>query len=537
MRHTKRDIFITHIKQSGGTTRPVMSSQSLSDQSVRVNRTWQGERWEKEKYITSPCTNSGALFLLMTLCSQGNILYGIPSIELHKAIFLCVNVLKHILGYILPVSQDEQLDSLGNYAVAIRRPSPIFQAIKMDPFVIVDAAMRGQEEIVLNILNANSSYLLKTATVKNSVDVEHELTVFQAALACGDDEMCEKISANFKKITTDSSGNPVDGVTEMKTQCKKIYKESLRSYFYKQEAIKTSGRAIDETRYDIYLNALRSDDVIEIFNAHLLAQSDNAFDFGPYTDAIELAPVAEIDALHAIISAGTPEELDAAIQNTSTAFTQTIERRAIHFGELNLFEKMNRYREKLRLCMQDEIIFNPNHIMSILRINKEKYHVMNRTTDANYKKRDIILVMGVGMAKRLASETYKQDGRQNIYFLAEKKELRARPSYFNEYRSDSIVRNSRIDVSLTDPFVINGLGYRAVGRKLFFQTMAYDNLSFFLPLLLGNGLFFLCIVRDYYNHYVPRQETNPKCFEKLMLRKTEKLSELIMQSAHHYEPL
>src|SRR3990167_11289592 len=92
MRRTTRsnNIFVTPITQPDGTTRPVISAASLNDHSVRVNRAWDGDVWDSYEedgmelkngkirqkfriktdgshYQSQRCTNSGALFLLMTL--------------------------------------------------------------------------------------------------------------------------------------------------------------------------------------------------------------------------------------------------------------------------------------------------------------------------------------------------------------------------------------------------------------------------------------------------------------------------------------
>ena len=76
---TSRHIFITKIIGADGKASSVISAQPLSNQSIRVNGTWDGERWEGNQYVTTKCSNSGALFLLITLCSRDDIRHLVGS--------------------------------------------------------------------------------------------------------------------------------------------------------------------------------------------------------------------------------------------------------------------------------------------------------------------------------------------------------------------------------------------------------------------------------------------------------------------------
>src|SRR3990167_9665144 len=220
-------IFITPIKQSDGTIKSVMSSKSLSDQSVHVNSTWRGKKWNREKSTdteTGNWSNSGALFLLMTNYCRGSIFSAIPGQQ--RTQLLCADVWQYLIGAFILGTDLASTENIKQYALAITRPT-FFLTITMNPCVIVDAAIRGQEDIALNILNADPSYLLAKATVKNSVGVEYIVTPLQAAIMATDIQLAEKMNEHFARLTTDLEGNPIDGLAEMHRQIKEITMQSL----------------------------------------------------------------------------------------------------------------------------------------------------------------------------------------------------------------------------------------------------------------------------------------------------------------------
>lgn len=119
-----RHIFITPIKQSDGTIKSVMSSKPLSDQSVRVNRAWQGEQWVgneeyepgkyRKKYVSGKCSNSGALFLLATVWFHP-VLFD----KKNKKQFLCSDVLQYIVGTFILGVNFATAENISQYAIAI----------------------------------------------------------------------------------------------------------------------------------------------------------------------------------------------------------------------------------------------------------------------------------------------------------------------------------------------------------------------------------------------------------------------------------
>lgn len=419
----------------------IATSQPLSNASVRMNSR----------------DNNGAIFLLMGLCLQNNItLDPSPLMRLISRIIgyrgMGSDMWREILTFTTGIPAHDQQEQIGHYALSLKRPLLFSSAVTMDPSTVVDATLRGDETIIRNILNADPRYLLKIGTAKNSVNSKFTGTPFQAAIATGDDAMCEMMKAHFERL--------LDGKVEMDRQLREMYEKSLLSYSDKQFAeitrlnkLKAAGsKTVDDKlriarqRFETYLHALESNDVRLIFATHVKAQNDNAFDFEPYADAIANASQAE---------------LDDAINLTGASFKETDDARAKSFDQLTLVEKLNRFREELVRHMQSELIFNPYHIVSALAANEKKYFDFRDTsTDIDHKKSTVIFSQLVGFSQRFASEAYKQDIRQGVEFLARGKESRMRPTQFNEYDGDNFVQNSLVDVSSVDALVIDGLGYK-----------------------------------------------------------------------------
>lgn len=493
-----KNIFTTEITQADGTTTQVISVQPLSNTSIRFNTK----------------NNRLLLLTLMGLSYTGNdnpyLYLSVINELMYYRNKLVPDVWKTILGFLPGFTADA-----GDYAFSIQRPS-LFKNKKItaNPFIIVDAAMRGQEEMVLNILNADPFVLLKKATVKNSVGVEHEVTPLQAAIMATDVQMVEKMQEYFVRLTTDLNNKSIDGLAEMQSQIKTIYKKSLAHYGNIQKAALTNlkekqdqllqlpslttaqAKQADEISEKIkkitkriidYKTTMKKNDINEIIETHNQAQEHNAFDFQPYVDAIcvmdEKNPIqkAELDVVMELIKARTPEETAAVIAHTGVASKESDAARAKLFPDLTLVEKLNRFREEFVNHMQQEIIFNPNHILTGLRHNEKIWYEVDagRIADPKHKKHSIIFFQLAGWAQRNAAEPVKQDIRQGTYYLIEKDEMRTRQSYFNKdnrtpqvclnddlNNDDGIARNVLADVSLVDSWVVAGLGYKfaAMGR-------------------------------------------------------------------------
>lgn len=524
-----RHIFITPIKQSDGTIKSVMSSKPLSDQSIRVNSTWQGKKWNGEKSTdteTGNWSNSGALFLLTTVWVHPLFLD-----KKNKKQFLCPDVLQYIVGTFILGVDFATAENVSQYAIAITRPRFFPQILRdrlseygmedVTLFGIVDAAMRGQEDIVLNILNADPRYLLAKAKVKNSVGVEYEVTPLQAAIMANDIQLAERMKEHFARLTTDLNDNPIDGLAEMHRQIKEITMQSLTHYHTTllPEALKkleaeqlallqlpTDLDAAQTKRYKTIVEKIkqitnsmltcrtvlqRDDvDIHEMLEAHNQAQEANAFDFDIYVKAICNASQAELDVVMELINSKTSEEIKEIAKRTGVIHeaaediakrtgvspteigfikdgkTYTREEvQALPFDQLTLVQKLNRFREKSVEHMQQEIILNPNHILTGLKINEAAWndYYANRFTDPGYKKLSVIFSQLAGRLQEKAAEPVKQDIRQGTYYLIEKNEPRARPSRFNTWdagMSTAAGLASEVDVSLVSAVSFDGLGYK-----------------------------------------------------------------------------
>jgi len=301
-------------------------------------------------------------------------------------------------------------------------------------------------------------------------------------------QMVEKMREHFEHLTIDLDGHSIDGPAEMHQQIKTIYIQSLNRYRDNQLAIlkeqetkllqllrlPTDLTAAQTKQYKeieekikqatkriiAYSDALKPEcnDIQKIIEAHNQAQEDNAFDFQPYVNAILSASPAELDVVMELINATTPEETAAVVARSGVAEKQSDAARLKSFDELTLVEKLNRFREELVKHMQNEIIFNPNHILAGLKSNDTARDTLTIATDPGYKKRSIIFSQLAGWAQRNANEPVRQDMRQGTWYLTEKNRHRARQSRFNEYLNGNIVRNFVVDVALVNSLLVDKFG-------------------------------------------------------------------------------
>ena len=416
---TTHDAFVTWVTGSDGKTSSVTSSQELSPES-RIIDTHQNE------------SSFATLAAFLHFTENG----GHGEEWVLKLPMICMNMFAVMPGFVR--------DSHNNNAVSISR-FPLFKMINSHHVsTILDAVMRGEEVIAMHAIAENPEALLETRNVKNSVDRTHVVTPLQAAIMANDIQMAEKMKAHFERLS--------GGLAEMHRQIKGIYLKSLRSL---QPDTKMS----------------ESDDISVIIEAHNKAQEANAFDFKPYVDAIcainlnDSIQTAQLDAVMALINA-KPEDTAKIAADTGVSATQTPEARGKSFDELTLVEKLNRFREEFVLHMQKETIFNPHHILAGLEINVATWNTLSHAADPAYKKRDIIFSQLVGWAQRKAAEPVKQDIRQGTFYLTDGKELRSRPSRFNDLDSNYcyIVRNSFVDATLVNSSSFDSLGFQVASR-------------------------------------------------------------------------
>ena len=466
--------FMTEITQANGKKTCVISAQAFSDQSFVIDN-----------------THNKVLFnALMALCHMMDKNNPMPMV--------CMCIIAVLPGFVT--------NGNSNNTVSIPR-FPFFKMINSHHIsTILDAVMRGEEAIAMQAISDNPKALLQAWTVKNSVGVEYNVTPLQAAIMANDAQTAQSMETYFKDLNIHLKDNSIDGLAEMHQQIKEIYTESLNRYLFIQSALKEQAakqfqllasdtlndaqrkqyqeikEKIQQATKNIaaYTDALEGEDIHAIFEAHNQAQADNAFDYKPYVDAILNSTQAELDEVMELINATTEKETQDAVAKgvspVEIGFTKDgrvytrEEVQALPLSELTLIQKLNRFREKLVEHMQQEIIFNPHHILEGLKVNETAWNDFEAGcfTDPRYKKVSVIFSGLVGEAQRNASEPVKQDIRQGTYYLTktnyltETNEPRSRPSRFNAWDNATlkIARSSLVDVSLIDSSSFDGLGYK-----------------------------------------------------------------------------
>ncbi|MCX7120917.1 MAG: hypothetical protein NTZ67_03980 [Gammaproteobacteria bacterium] len=272
----------------------------------------------------------------------------------------------------------EPIEKLGAVAITLRKPS-LFPVMKNSDAVI-EAVLHGDEEMVLKMVQADPQCLTRSGTAIDLQGNPFTGTPLQTALRTTDIEMCEKMKPYFAQIE--------EGEAEMHRQIKEIYTQSLNRYLeiqhsalQEQEAKQlellqspTDLDAAQENQHQeivkrikqatkriiTYKDALETNDIHKIIGAHDQAQEDNAFNFQAYVEAICNAKQAELDDAINLVNAGPTETADAR----QKPFDQLT---------LTLVEKLNRFREKFVIHAQQEIIFNPHHILTGQKHNEKTW--------------------------------------------------------------------------------------------------------------------------------------------------------------------
>ena len=287
-------------------------------------------------------------------------------------------------------------------------------------------------------------------------------------------------------LVEDLQGRPIDGLAEMKNQFIEIYRLSLERYceiqvkktdMLRSEKSQDNAHIIEREidRLKHYRFALEGNDLEQLVREHSIAQENNTFDFKPYITAI-----CDTDPNHpqfhdaiALIHARTPaEKRDAILKGVSSVEVAFVdEYGAVHtrqavqatsFDTLTLIQKLNRFREKMRELVEQEIIFNPNHILEIL---KQAGNFDHRNKKIHLEQKFLIFSQLLGFAQRQASEPTKQDMRQGLLYLLQG-EGRSRPVEFNCHHH-YLRRSYKLDVSILGPDDVDGIGYRfALGIML-----------------------------------------------------------------------
>ena len=104
-----KNIFLSRIKQTNGEEISVISSDSLSNDSIHVNSPQ--PIFNNQKKIVS-----GALYLLYRLSACG---FSLPTKEKTMPNEFWINIFKFTLGF----KDQKELEMVGQYAVALVKPS------------------------------------------------------------------------------------------------------------------------------------------------------------------------------------------------------------------------------------------------------------------------------------------------------------------------------------------------------------------------------------------------------------------------------
>ena len=510
--------FMTEITLSNGKKTCVISAQAFSDQSFAIDN-----------------THNKVLFnAFIALCHMMDKNNPMPMV--------CMCIMAVLPGFVT--------NGNSNNTVSIPR-FPFFKMIHSHHIsTILDAVMRGEEAIAMQAINDNPEALLQPWTVKDSVGVmRYNVTPLQAAIMANDAQTAQSMETYFRDLKIHLDDDSIDGLAKMHQQIKEIYTESLTRYRSIQSAALEEQKAkqvqlltsdtlddaqkkqhqeikekIQQARKNVvtYTGALDRDDIHAIFEAHNQAQADNAFDYKPYVDAILNSTQAELDEVMELINATTEKETQDAVAKgvspVEIGFTKDgrvytrEEVQALPLSELTLIQKLNRFREKLVEHMQQEIIFNPHHILAGLKVNETAWNDFEKGcfTDPGYKKLSVIFSDLVGKAQRKASEPVKQDIRQGTDYLTEENELRSRPSRFNVWdnATSKIVRNSLVDVSLIDSSSFDGLGYKfAVGPAAIVPGWARTRVRVFSKLMSSKN----SMLSELITQHLPTRLSERRC--------------------------
>lgn len=238
------------------------------------------------------------------------------------------------------------------------------------PKYLVEAVLRGDFRMVAYYANNNPERLLEKDSGIGFLRGQFRGSALQAALTCCDfapnqnsQGMVEMMVEQLERLY------PTDWHNKFTAQTLELYKSSLRFYIeYQNEKInalqmtKAEGIPINEnalsdaiSERDYYFNALISNNLELVFNAHLTAQSAYKFDFNPTIDAIINASVADRKMV-----LQNPDRDDTADSASCKALRRTLAQCREAFAAFAGREK----------CM------NPNHLLGL----HEQYDLVYKNT-------------------------------------------------------------------------------------------------------------------------------------------------------------
>lgn len=463
------DLFLTPVVQADRSREYVISSQAIGEQS---------------ELVTSK-NNSAALYLLRLVCLKSALaLKSEPAVSdrVEKKsgttnsfpYKMPYEVWMHILEFCFGLSQDKDnhLAEFGALTlIQSPRARPLIPRIK--PLLLADAAMRGEEPVVLKMLEWAPYLLNEETVVKNSVGVVYEVTVLQAAAMCHDVQLIIKMKERYFDYVP-------DGLAAMRSQLMALYKTSLQKYRDIQSQFAAYIENIPEEHWEshysqlllqsinkinVYESALNSNDICVVFDAHDQAQQDYVFNYQYYIDSIlSERDKSQLDGVFHQIEAKTEAEaVKVALRIESDVNSLA--------KKLHCF-----FRPEFIEYIQNEVIANPYHANSILAtvLKLHDEHARSGSIQNFDDKYLILMYVLYGWASRNMSECQRQECRCGHYNLS---------SYDNPVMNEDerrVVIYERMfhgrcpffldpedrqgehpfDKSITDPYGLTGWGYQ-----------------------------------------------------------------------------
>lgn len=487
------DLYIT-----GSSETTIISSQPISNKSEK---------------ITSQ-NNIGPLYLLMLTISKAE-----TEMLPRK---MCKDVWLHILGFVtLGFSNTTRLEEIGALALQTRNSfigrTP--DLLTRTQYFLVYAAMRGDKDLVLNILrhatkdDAHIMLGLK-ATVKNFLGVEHTVTALQAAVMCNDIILINTMKEQYFNTFG-------DGMKMMHDQILEIYSESLTKYclieeehiqkikgeialIEKLKPLQDEKKTIERKKYDPSLGWKKEDptdperlasisaeiaaisaEITAIINKtpdvknieELLEKlkkqcAKSGFKVKAYKAALESKDIRDIFVTHNFAQKNNSFNYKYYILRIieeniyKQANRASNDESKLDLNNLSVPEVLNYFRRDFVYRAGQEIISNPYHLRAIASNQGVDPH---SKTDSELKKNNRIYIFLYGWTSRNTSECQRQEVRLGLEHVpamlldnTATTPTSSRPSFFlSWHRNPQAVSPARYgyDSSITNPSREEGWGY------------------------------------------------------------------------------
>lgn len=405
-----------------------------------------------------------------------------------------------IMGFAVGIHAEtpwQSVATIGAHALYLRNSNlllpktpGLFPVINFHPNVLVEAVLHGDEIMVRNILETNPDLL----QIGKGVDFSGreftktkgwELTPLQAAVAVGDfganeysKGLCELLIRALERQHPDHWRQIAH------RQILALYTKSLRLYAEKQhnkisdlKARKDKRETIDdavihaaEQRLQSYLEALDSNDLVTIVNAHT-----NLDPTKPALDAQKDHVIQVDQALINAIKNATDAEIQAVLDDPNI--------------DSPLSNLIKQFRKEVDNICQSEIIANPQHVLKLFLLYGECYYRFINNPDSN--KRELFLCHLVGYVQRYLpachAQIFANPGR---YFSADDHQIFANMG--SNYSGNKVIENRRsFDFELSGSIFplsfhsSSGLGYK-FGALIHMSTEWGDKKKRIVPPAVGD---------------------------------------------------